>query len=752
MDLDRRPLSSTNKSRLLARRCTTLTAALLCMGHGAAHANDVIAHVAQEVPGADRLPDIPTLPAITVTADYATPEANGVTRGYVAEQSSTGSKTQTAILETPQSVSVVTRQQMDIQQPLSTSQALRYTSGASGEKYGGFGGHLDLTRIRGIDADYYLDGLRIISNTGSWTPQVDPYTLERVEVLRGPSSSVYGQGTGGGIINQVSRKPQGVAAHEVSVQIGNFGRKQAGIDTTGSVNGALSYRLTATGLDTNAQVEDMRHRRLYLAPSLSWRPGHATSWTVMATHVREPDIGNYNSLPAAALGLGNSAYQQVNHNRNYTDINFAGSSRSQDSLSSLFEHTFGNGWTFTSKLRYMYINAPLQRSAVYGYVDVAGKMLLKGTYEQAPGSSNTFSMDTHVSGNIVLGPTLHTVLLGIDHARGTVRNVYDSDGPVLFDPYATNYRPDITPDFTASRTQSPYKVTQQFERVGMYAQDQMAYGHWRLTLSARHDRSRTDEQTQSYSPVIKNTRQDDGKWSSRAGLSYQFDTGIAPYISHATSFDPLLGSDYKGTAFEPVETRQSEMGIKYHPADSATQISAALFQLKQTNVKTSDADHLGFNTQAGEVRTRGADFQATTEIIRNLNLIASYTYLDNTLLRDARYQGKSLVQTPKHSASAWLDYLVGSGPLRGLRGGIGVRHLGATWGDPANTFKVPGVTLADLALQYDLGVLSAPLRGATLALNVSNLGNKQYVASCTSRLYCFIGQDRTAVATLGYRW
>lgn len=202
----------------------------------------------------------------------------------------------------------------------------------------------------------------------------------------------------------------------------------------------------------------------------------------------------------------------------------------------------------------------------------------------------------------------------------------------------------------------------------------------------------------------------------------------------------------------PVETKQSEIGIKYHPANSSTQVSAALFQLNQTNVKTSDADHLGFNNQAGEVRTRGADFQATAEILRNLNLIASHTYLDNALIKDARYQGKSLVQTPKHSASAWLDYLIGSGPLRGLRAGIGVRYLGDTWGDPSNTFKVPGVTLTDLALHYDLGVLSAQLRGATFSLNVSNLTDKRYVASCTSRLYCFIGQDRTAVATLGYRW
>ena len=194
------------------------------------------------------------------------------------------------------------------------------------------------------------------------------------------------------------------------------------------------------------------------------------------------------------------------------------------------------------------------------------------------------------------------------------------------------------------------------------------------------------------------------------------------------------------------------MGIKYQPAGSGTLLSAAVFQLEQTNVKTSDADHLGFNTQAGKVRTRGLDLQATTELARNLNLMASYTYLDNELVEDALYQGNSLTQTPEHSASAWMDYQFGHGPLYGLQVGGGVRYLGKTFADPSNDFEVPSATLLDMALTYQLGFLSPDLSGASLAVNVSNLTDEQYVASCTSRLYCFVGQDRTMTATLNYRW
>lgn len=690
----------------------------------------------------------------TVTSQGFVDERNGPVRGYVAENSRLGTKTNTTLLETPQSISVVTREQLDLQQPGSTSQALRYTAGVNSEKYGGFGGHLDLTRIRGLDADYYLDGLRVISNTGSWTPQVDPFTLERVEVLRGPSSSIYGQGAGGGIVNQVSRKPEDEAVHEVNLQIGNFGRRFVGLDTTGPVNEdrTVLYRLTATGLDARGQLEDVRHKRVYLAPSLTWRPDGRTSWTVLATHSREPEMPNYTSLPAAALGLNNSRYPQVDRGRNYTDMNYAGSSRSQDSLSSLFEHQLGNGWSLSSNLRYMYINAPLQRSVVYGFQDVAAKMFLKNTYEQAPGSSNTFSMDHHVRGNLQWGETRHTALLGLDYASGTVRNSYYSQGPVLADPYGASYRPNVTPDFSASRANSPYDVRQAFDRLGFYAQDQIAHDRWRLTLGARYDHSKTDDQTQNYSPSVKTTRQDDRKWSGRAGLSYLLASGLAPYVSYSTAFDPLLGSDHSGKAFVPMETRQAEVGVKYHPTHSKTLLSAALFQLNQTNVKTSDANHLGFNIQAGEARTRGLDLQATTEIVRNLHLIASYTYLDNSLVKDANYQGRSLTQTPRNSASAWLDYRLSHGPLAGLQLGAGMRYLGATYGDPANTFQVPSATLVDLALSYELGLLSPALRGSKFALNVSNIANKQYVASCTSALYCFIGQDRTVTATLNYRW
>lgn len=690
----------------------------------------------------------------TLMVTAASPsKTDGAENGYVAEESTVGTKTRTSILETPQSVSVVTRRQMDLLQSTSTSAALRYTAGATSERFGGFGDYLDLTRIRGVDADYYLDGLRIISNPGSWLPQVDPWSLEKVEVLRGPASALYGQGTGGGIVNQVSRKPQDIAAHQISLSYGSFGHKQFGFDSTGAVTDdhSLLYRFTASGLDTRGQIEDSRHRRIYLAPSLTWRPTDNATWTVMATYSSEPDIADYNSLPAALLGLNNSPYQPIDRHKNYTDGKFADSTRRQHSVSSLFEYQFDNGWTFNSNARYMNVHSDIQRGVIYGYQLVNAQPWLKAYDELTPATVSTFSMDNHLSGDVDLGVTRHKLLAGIDFSDGTLNSTLYSVGPVLTDPYSDDYRPDLDPDFTASRA-APWKEKQKFTRTGVYLQDHIAWQRWRLTLSGRHDWSNTHREINSYSPDTVKSRQTDAQWTGRAGLSYQFDIGLAPYISYATSFDPLLGSGYDGNAFLPVETKQSELGIKYHPEGSKTLLSAAVFQLNQTNVKTSDADHLGFNTQAGEARTRGFDVQATTEIVPDLSLIASYTRLNNELTRDTKNRGKALTQVPANSAAAWLDYRFHSGLFSGLQLGSGVRYLGTSYGDPANTFKVPAATLLDFASRYDLGQLTPRLKGAALAININNLTQKQYVASCTSEMYCFVGQDRTVTATLDYRW
>ena len=688
----------------------------------------------------------------TYYLDTITVEASS-NKGYVEEESGVGTKTDTSVLETPQSISIVSHEQMEFFQPATPSIALRYTSGATSERYGASGDSIDMTRIRGVDADYYLDGLRVISNSGTWLPQINPYFLEKIEVLRGPSSALYGQGTGGGIINQVSKVPQEVVAHELFVQYGSYNRMQLGMDNTGPLDKdhKLLYRLVFSGLDSESRVDDTKHERYSIMPSLTWKPGDNTSWTFSYNYSREPEIVEYNSFPAVVSGLNNSPYPIIDFTKNYTNTDFDDTSRTLNTVSSSFKHNFGNAWNFTSNVRYMKAETDMKRSTIYGYQLVNGLPWLKSYCGYSPAESSTFSTDNYISGVETLGLTKHTLLAGADYAMGRFKTASFLSDPVLVNPYSSNYKSTKAPDFSSS-LKAPWTNKEDFTRVGLYLQDQIDYGNWRLTLNVRHDWSKTDSEAQAYSPTVVESEQKDNKWSGRIGLNYLFDTGLAPYLSYSTAFSPVLGSDYNGNSFSPIDNKQYEFGVKYQPKNSSLLLSAAVYTLEQTNVKTTDTDHLGFYTQTGKARSRGVDLQASGEIIQNLNLIASYSYLDNELIEDTRYKGKTLTQTPGHSASVWLDYLIDCGVLNGLKIGGGIRYQGSTWGDQNNTFKIPDVTLLDMAANYDLGVLYSKLDNVNLALNISNLTDTEYIASSTTENYCFPGQRRTILLTLTYRW
>ncbi|AOA60012.1 ferric siderophore receptor [Acinetobacter larvae] len=657
------------------------------------------------------------------------------------------------LAETPQSINVVSQQQMALQQAHSSSEALRYSAGLNSEKFGGFGSYLDLTRIRGVDADYYLDGIRVVSNPGSWLPQIDAFGLEKIEVLRGPASATYGQGLGGGVVNQISKRPQEESRHAIQIGYGRYDEKRLGLDSTGPLNqsGSLLYRTVVSALDSDNQIQNSHHRRLYFAPSITWRPNAQLDWTVMGSYTREPELPNYNALPAVFYGLNQSTYPALDRHQSYTDYRANSSSRTQKSLSSLLQYRLNEQWRLVSNARYMHIDSDIYRSIVYGYQEQNGRPMLKGYYEDTPATVSTFSIDQYITGQFNTGALGHDLAVGVDYTTGTLKNALYSVGPILFDPYQPPYHTEVTPDFSSSYA-APWKEQQDFDRIGFYVQDQLSYQGWRLNVAARYDHAKNDQKTNIYSPNVTELNQNEKKWSYRGALSYVFEQGWVPYISYSTAFDPILGTKHDGSLFVPVETKQTELGLKYKMPNQQLLLTAAIFQLNQTNLKTGDAEHLGFNLQAGEVRSRGLDLQAIGKLTPQININAGYTYLDNELIKDTTYQGKGLTQTPEHSATLWLDYHFDRTMLAGLTLGTGVRYLGSSYGDPKNHFKVPAATLWDISLHYALDAMLPSLKQSSIALKVDNVSNKHYVASCTSQMYCFVGQDRNVRLSFDYQW
>lgn len=241
---------------------------------------------------------------------------------------------------------------------------------------------------------------------------------------------------------------------------------------------------------------------------------------------------------------------------------------------------------------------------------------------------------------------------------------------------------------------------------------------------------------------------DKNNFSSRAALLYLFDNGFAPYVSYSTAFTPTSFADDNGNVLEPMKGKQWEAGMKYQPEGSQDQYSLSVFRINQKNVATKVQPNDPYRS-IGEIESEGVELEAVSHLTDNLRLQAAYTYTDIRYKKSSvAEQGKRAVYAPRNQASAWANYDVKSGPLDGLTIGSGVRYVNGVTSDRANTHTLPSYTLVDMAIGYDLSKVG--LKGLSAQLNVNNLTDKRYVASCNSLEFCYFGAERSVVGSVSY--
>ncbi|MEX6254394.1 TonB-dependent siderophore receptor [Providencia huaxiensis] len=669
---------------------------------------------------------------------------NDSPRGYANKTQFTATKGSASLLETPQFVSVIKREQMDTLPSESISQALRYSARVTSEKFGAFGNGIDFSKIRGFDADYYLDGLRVIGNSGIWGPQIDSWILNSIEAVHGPSSALYGQGGAGGVINMQSRRPSANESHQIQFQKGNFDNDSIKFDTTGALNDSetLLYRMDGLALSTDSQINSSKQSRYLLAPSLTWQPNEKLSLTVLSQYQRDPHIGHYNTLPAQAIGLLPNRNGKLDFTQNYSDPRHEQSERTQWSITSLIDYQITPFITFKQNIRYSDVDTHIKRDFTRGFL--ADDQRLTAVYQDSPSHSKTWVADNQLIYQLDTGPIRHQLLFGFDYQTGKLDKDWWGSQTVSFDPWVKPHHPEFRP-YPVSRT----STTQRFDRYGVYLQDQLSWQQWDLLLNGRYDWSYLNTDNNLTNTTQKN---DTSAWSQRVGLTYSFESGFSPWVSVSDSFDPVLGTDAEGKPFIPTESKQTELGIKYQNQSGDLMVSLAAYELEQKNVTTHNPLNPDYYNQTGKIRSRGIDFESRFAITTSLNMMLNYAYTDNkiTQSQDLSVLNKHPVQVPKHSGSAWVDYRFHSPYLEGALVGVGVRYLGATWGDNTNTFKVPAVWLGDVSARYQMDALIPELTGMELGVTVSNITNNPYVASCTSSTYCSIGTNRTLFATLNY--
>lgn len=693
---------------------------------------------------------VATLPAVTVTGR---PEnAWGPVDGYVAHRSATATKTDTALIETPQSISVISQAQMEAQGVGRVDEALRYSAGVRTEPI------YDTRRgtffIRGFNVSnngQYLDGLKLAYSGGYGGWEVDPYTLERLEVLRGPSSVLYGQNVPGGLVNQVSKRPQDSAAHELSAQVGSFDRVQLSGDFTGPVDeaGHWRYRLTAVGRESGTQTRHVDDDRVLIAPALTWAPSAATSLTLLAQYQKDRTGNTANFLPARGT-LWPTDNGRIPVDFFSGDPTYDATDRRKLQAGYLFEHKASDALTLRQNLRYATLDVDYKSlGANGGWVETSEPLRrLRRISLVSEEDFHLFSLDNQAQIDMRHGPLAQTLLIGADYQESRFKRLYGLRTAAVSPIDA--FDPDYGSPFPGARPVPSNRTDQTRRQFGVYAQDQLKlYDRWVLQLGGRYDwaRSGTDETTLA-TGVTRHTPTDDEAFTGKAGLVYLSSVGLAPYVSYSESFEPVSGADAAGSPFKPTRGKQYEAGVKYQPAGGNSFVQASVFELRQTNVPTADLRNPGFSVQTGEVRSRGLELEGAWEVTRDLNVLASYTYNDVKVTRAAATAvnlGKRPPYIPDHMASLWVDYRIGgSGPLAPLWLGAGVRYMGST-NDIPDAVKVPAYTLVDAALRYDW-------ERYRFTLNASNLFNRQYVAACDSVTNCYYGIERTIMAKVSYRW
>ncbi|RTL73111.1 MAG: TonB-dependent siderophore receptor [Hyphomicrobiales bacterium] len=701
---------------------------------------------------ASKAPKKAATPAAPTKAPAAAPEkpetAAKSPKGFVAKQSSAGTKTDTPILETPQSISVVTRDQLDTRNVSTVVEALQYVPGIYTHP-GGKDPRFDQYTIRGFNSQGYgafRDGLKEIGSADNFNHfRTEPYGLERVDVIRGPSSVLYGQIAPGGLVNVITKRPTEERIREVEGQIGSDNKYQGAFDLGGKLNdsGTVLFRLTGLARESNAQVAHFSNfipdDRLFIAPSFTVKPDSRTTFTVLTDyqhdrsgHAFPVPVLTSNSVGALPLYMGEPSFNKFE----------------QDQLRAgyQFEHRFNDAVTVRQNLRYGEISLDYRyltaANVIVPGVTTSLSRVARSIYEK----TNTFTVDNQVETKVVTGPIKHTILTGVDYQQFWLDSTTlggTAPSLIIANP--------VYGQTVATPTTKLLSTDQNTRQTGAYVQDQAKFGNFVTTLGGRYDWSDVNTLNRLTAKTVDAM---DSAFTGRAGLAYVFASGFAPYASYSTSFLPTTGVDYASNPFKPVTGQQYEAGIKYEPPGARSRLTLAAFDLTQQNVLTLDTLHSGpsyacasnCQTQTGEIRSRGFEAELTANPVAGLQLVAAYTLMDIEVTKSNQGNvGKVPIITPQELASIFADYTFQGGPLAGFGFGGGVRYIGESYKDLANVYKNPGYAVIDAVLHYKLDV------NTTLQLNASNLFNRDEV-TCTTTGGCQYISPRIVTATVKYRW
>ncbi|VXB94971.1 Ferrioxamine B receptor [Pseudomonas sp. 8AS] len=693
------------------------------------------------------------LPATTVEG-FALGNALGSMDGYNATHSSVATKTSKELVKISQAVSVVTREQIEKQGSRTVAEAARYTAGVLTNPYGNTHRY-DYLAMRGINDgsvdNIIIDGLKSMGDPGSFTSlQIDPYFIERIDLLKGPSSVLYGRSNPGGLAALTTKRPEFEQAGRIDLSYGSHDYKQTAFDVTGPLSDKLAYRLVGLAKDSDVQVEHVEETRYALMPSLALNLSDDTYLNLYAYLQHDPNGGYHGSAPASGT-LHKRNGERISASFFEGDPELEEFTRTQQMLGYELEHRFNDTWSARQNFRYL--DASTENSQVWasGYLSPSSNQLYRG-FSGGEESLHAWIVDNLLQADFATGAAQHIVVTGLDYQYSKNKVRYDRDyssvTPIdVFDPV---YSPN---DLSALATAS--EALRRQKQAGLYIQDLIELGGWNFSSGLRQDWY--DVSIDDYRQGSKDANTGD-KLSGHLGVLYAFANGLSPYVSYSTSFNPTSNYSDGAQILKPTTGEQWEAGLKFQPPGSDDLYALSFFTIEMENLfakENSFTDSYEYKGVGG-VESRGVELEARVQVSDNLQLMGSYTYNDveyskSYFVFDALggvvdAKGNTPYQTPEQMASLWADYGFKDGLLAGLTLGAGARYVGESYGSDLNDFEVPAYTLFDAALSYDLA--NVGLQGTSLRVNANNLTDEYYVASCYSANACYLGEERSVVASV----
>ena len=682
-------------------------------------------------------------------------------RRYVPVGAETANKSNIPLIQTPQSVTVITRDQIDLLNFIDAQQAVRYTAGVTGENYGP-DPRYDFITVRGFTPKQYIDGLAVPATSTISATGVDIYAFQSLDILKGPASVLYGSAPPGGILNEVSRRASSEFGGELKGTFGTNSYKEGAGTITGAVMENLAVRLTGLYRDSDTDVDHTKDKRYLIEPTATWKIGSSTKLTGLFYYQHDHNTGGAGGFLPYAGTLGPNPNGHISRSTNL-DSPTTLFKRNQYGAGFELEHDFGNAISFTSNTKFSHYKeaTPIGVYSGGGYVtvnaananDPANFRMLQQynfSYEE---KVNSFATDNRFAAKLDTGALTHKILAGVDYRN--VRN--DANYNFVFAGVIDAFNP-VYPAVDSVNIGFPTRYNKQILRqTGIYGQDQIAFGDLYLLLSGRYDwvKAKTAGAFVPVGSPNNYTGQKQHKFTYRAGLNYVLPSGIAPYVSYATSFEPLLGTDsVKLTPFKPTTAKQFEGGVKYDARGLGPDIklfaSAAAFDIRQTNFVLNQTGQTPISgVQGGLVEVYGAEFELVARFREQLSINASYSYNHSEIKKNPNALGDvgfPLPTTPKNKLSLLADYTFRGGILPGFGFGGGVRYnsnsAGATPTTASGIYVVTGnATLFDATVHYDTP-------GWRFQVNASNLTDKDYVARCTGNFGCVYGAGRQILGSV----